>query len=173
MEVILLAAITVDGFIARSPDDRSFDWNSPEDKQFYVETIKSADAIVMSSKSFKIIQKFPRGLTFAVYTHTPKNFVNHRPDVITAFATNDSPRDLLLKLEKMNKQKIIIAGGSSIFSLFLKSGLVTKMYLTLEPILFGQGVKLCQEALDVKLKLNQVKQLSAQTLLLEYVLEKH
>lgn len=172
MEVILLAAITVDGFIARSPNDRSFDWNSPEDKQFYVETIKSADAIVMSSKSFKIIKKFPRGLTYAIYTKTPQIFVNHRPDVITAFPTKDSPRELLSKLEKMGKKKIIIAGGSSIFSLFLKSGLVTKMFLTVEPILFGQGVKLCQEVLDVKLKLNQVKQLSSQTLLLEYSLNK-
>jgi len=172
MEVILLAAITVDGFIARSPEDRSFDWNSTEDKQFYVQTIKSADAVVMSSKSFKIIKKFPRGLTYAVYTRSPKTFVNHRPDVISAFATNDSPDQLLAKLEQQGKKRIVIAGGSSIFSLFLKSGLVTQMFLTVEPILFGQGVKLCQEALDTKLKLEQLKQLSPQTLLLEYSLIK-
>lgn len=172
MEVILLAAITADGFIARSPDDRSFDWNSPEDKQFYVQTIRLADAVVMSSKSFKIIQKFPRGLTYAVYTRDLAAFTNHRPDVITAFPTNDSPADLLAKLKQQEKKRIVIAGGSSIYSLFLQSGLVTKMYLTVEPILFGQGVNLCREALDLKLKLDLVKSLSSQTLLLEYSLIK-
>ncbi|OIP04373.1 hypothetical protein AUK18_00190 [Candidatus Beckwithbacteria bacterium CG2_30_44_31] len=168
MEVIILAAITADGFIARSPDDRSFDWNSAEDKQFYVQTIKSADAVVMSSKSFRIIKKFPRGLTFAVYTRKPDDFKNHRPDVIKAFPTQDSPQQLIQKLQKSGFKKIVIAGGSSIFNLFLKAGVVNQLFLTVEPILFGQGVNLLNQLVNIKLKLVKCTHLSLRTILLEY-----
>jgi len=160
--------MTADGFIARSSQDRSFDWTSKEDKRFYIQTIRSADAIVISSQSFKIIKKFPKDLTFAVYTRSPETFINHRPDVITAFPTNDMPIKLIERLKKMGKEKIVIAGGSSIFTMFLKSGLVTKIYLTIEPIFFGQGVNLYNSVIDKKLNLVSIKQLSSQTLLLEY-----
>ena len=52
MEVFIIAAITADGFIARSENDRSFDWTSPEDKQFYLRQIKRADAIIMGSPTY-------------------------------------------------------------------------------------------------------------------------
>lgn len=168
MEVILLAAVSADGFIARSTNDRSFDWTSPEDKKFYVDTIKSADAVVISSRSFSVIKKFPRGLTFAVYTRKPDDFINHRPDVIKAFPTQDSPQQLIQKLQKSGFKKIVIAGGSSIFNLFLKAGVVNQLFLTVEPILFGQGVNLLNQLVNIKLKLVKSVHLSSQTILLEY-----
>lgn len=168
MEVILLAAISADGFIARSTNDRSFDWTSPEDKKFYVDTIKSADVVVISSRSFSVIKKFPRGLTFAVYTRKPDDFINHRPDVIKAFPTQDSPQQLIQKLQKSGFKKIVIAGGSSIFNLFLKAGVVNQLFLTVEPILFGQGVNLLNQLVNIKLKLVKSVHLSSQTILLEY-----
>lgn len=168
MEVILLAAISADGFIARSTNDRSFDWTSPEDKKFYVDTIKSADAVVISSRSFSVIKKFPRGLTFAVYTRKPNDFTNHRPDVIKAFPTQDSPQQLIQKLQKSGFKKIVIAGGSAIFNLFLKAGVVNQLFLTVEPILFGQGVNLLNQLVNIKLRLVKSTHLSSQTILLEY-----
>ena len=168
MHCFLIAAFTADGFIARDIDDRSFDWTSEEDKKFYVEKIKSADVIVMGSKTFQTFRKHPRDSRWEIYTRSPQEFVNHKPDIIRASGTDENPQELLDRLEKEGARNVVIAGGSSIYTMFMQAGVVDKLYLTVEPILFGDGVRLVNQDLDVKLKLESTKQLSKQTILLEY-----
>lgn len=171
MEVILLVAVSADGFIARSRNDRSFDWTCSEDKQLYVDTIKKAKAVVMSSKSFQVIKKFPRGLTYAIYTRNKNKFKNHRPDVIKAFPTKDSPKDLIKKLEKQDFNQAVIAGGSSIFTMFLQAKLVTKIIYTIEPILFGTGIPLLTKPQDYHLKLLKLSKLGHSSIKAEYLID--
>ena len=168
MNCFLIAALTADGFIGRNTDDRSFNWTSEEDKSFYVDLIKSADVIVMGSKTFQTFRKHPKGSRWEVYTRSPQKFVNKKPDIIQASGTNEKPKELIDRLEKEGVNTVVIAGGSSIYTMFMRAGVVDKLYLTVEPILFGDGVKLFNESLDINLKLESVKQLSSQTLLLEY-----
>ena len=168
MHVFLIAAVTADGFIARRADDRSFNWTSIEDKRFYVEKIKSVDAIIMGSKTFATFKKHPRNSRWEIYTRQPEKFVNHKPDVIQASGTNESPQQLIERLQAEGLKRVAIAGGASIYSMFLEAGVVDKLYLTVEATLFGQGITLFSQPLDVKLNLNQVMQLSAKTIVLEY-----
>lgn len=168
MQVFLIAAITIDGFIGRSDDDRSFNWTSAADKKFYVETIKSADAIVMGSKTFATFKRHPRNSRWEIYTRSPQDFINQKPDIIQAQGTSEKPQELLDRLEKEGVENVAIAGGASIYTMFMQAGVVDKLCLTMEPVLFGGGVKLFNKTLDKKLKLMAVKRLSEQTLLLEY-----
>ena len=66
-------------------------------------------------------------------------------------------------LRKVPPQLIVSARISA-----MQAGVVDKLYLTVEPVLFGEGIKLFNQSLDIKLKLESVKKLSPQTLLLEY-----
>ena len=168
MNCFLIVALTADGFIGRKSDDRSFNWTSKEDKVFYVDLIKSADVIVMGSKTFQTFKKHPKGSRWEVYTRSPQKFVNEKPKIIQASGTNEKPKELINRLEKEGVNNVVIAGGSSIYTMFMQAGVVDKLYLTVEPVLFGDGVKLFNESLDINLKLESVKQLSSQTLLLEY-----
>lgn len=172
MKCFLVAAMSADGFIARSANDRSFDWTSSEDKQFYVETIKRTRAVIMGATTFKTFTKYPRGLRYVVYSSTPESFINPKPDVIQATATNQAPAEVLTQLAAEGFTEVAICGGSSIYTLFLQAGLVDHLYLTVEPVLFGRGVPLLSQAQDLKLSLVQVKNLSDQTVLLEYQLSK-
>jgi dihydrofolate reductase len=169
MNCFLIAALTTDGFIGRKSDDRSFNWTSTADKEFYVDQIKSADVIVMGSKTFETFRKHPRDSRWEVYTKYPQKFVNKKPEIIQASGTDESPKELLDRLEKEGVNNVVIAGGSSIYTMFMQAGVVDKLYLTVEPILFGDGVKLFNQDLDIKLKLESTKQLSEQTILLEYL----
>lgn len=168
MTCFLLAAMSVDGYIARSPDDRSFDWTSLEDKQFYVESIKRARAVIMGAKTFQTFTRYPKGLRYIIYTSRPEEFVNPKPEVIQATATKDDPASVLKALEQEGYSEVAICGGSTIYSMFMKAGLVDTLYLTVEPVIFGQGVGLFTEDIGAKLQLKQVTNLSAQTLLLTY-----
>ncbi len=170
MNVSLIAALTTDGFIGRSDDDRSFDWTSEADKRFYVSKIKEADVIVMGMKSFKTFKKHPRGSRWELYTRSPQKFVNQKPDIIQATATDESPVELIARLEKEGLKNVVIAGGASIYTMFMQARLVNKLYLTVEPVLFGSGVRLFSNTLESKMKLEEVKKLSDETVLLEYSL---
>jgi dihydrofolate reductase len=172
MTVFLLAAITVDGFIGRNSSDRSFDWTSAEDKQFYIDSIKRARAVVMGRKSFETFTRYPKGLKYVLYTSHPETFVNPKPEVITAEATKDDPKMVLERLEAEGYSEVAICGGASIYTQFMKAGLIDKLYLTVEPVVFGQGVGLFSEAIEAKLRLVELKHLSDQTLLLEYDVER-
>jgi len=171
MQVFLIAAQTIDGFIGRAKNDRSFDWTSPEDKQFYVSKIKEADVIVMGRRTFESVQKFPRDSRWLIYTSNPSEFKNPKPEVIKAEGTNEDPNKLIDRLKKEGCQKIAICGGSSIYTIFIKAGLIDRLYLTIEPVVFGQGVSLFNDQLaDNKLKLVEVERLSDQTVMMEYEL---
>jgi dihydrofolate reductase len=172
MHCFLIAAMTADGYIGRSDTDRSFDWTSEADKKFYVEMIKRAGTVVMGSRTFGTFTRYPKGLHFVVYTSRPDEFVNPKPEVITTQATQLDPQALISQLAAEGREEVAICGGSSVYSMFLKSGVVDTLYLSVEPVLFGQGVPLLSEQLNIDLQLKESRRLSEETLLLEYRVRK-
>jgi dihydrofolate reductase len=89
-----------------------------------------------------------------------------------AETTQDNPRDLIKKLEERGFKEVAICGGSHIYSMFLKAGVVDTIYLTIEPIIFGKGISLFNEdtIYHLKLKNSQVSE-SGGSLLLEYAVD--
>jgi dihydrofolate reductase len=168
MHVFLIAAVTVDGHIGRSADDRSFDWTSPEDKQFYVEKIKQADVIVMGMRSFETFTRYPKNSRWMLYSREPNTFANPKPETIRAEATDEDPTELLKRLESEGVKTVAICGGASIYTLFMQAGLVNTLYLTVEPVIFGQGVKLFSGNVQAQLQLREIKKLSEETIVLDY-----
>jgi len=166
MKTYLLAAISADGFIARNAEEFSLDWTSQEDTKFFRSRTRGM-VVVMGATSYKILyQRMGRGMPNrlnVVYTKTPEEFEGH--DIMTA---EKEPADLLKELERQGHSEVAIIGGSTIYTLFLKAGVVDTLYLTVEPILFGKGVPLFNEPLDAKLQLKSTKQLNDNTILLEY-----
>ena len=85
-----------------------------------------------------------------------------------AEVTQKDPKDLLVDLEKRGYKELAICGGSTIYTMFMEQGLVDKLYLSIEPIMFGTGMSLFNKKLDRKLKLVSSQKLGEQTVLLEY-----
>ena len=52
--------------------------------------------------------------------------------------------------------------------MFMKAGVVNKIYLTVEPIIFGSGIRLFEEEMHYTLKLKSAGQADNGALLLEY-----
>jgi dihydrofolate reductase len=80
----------------------------------------------------------------------------------------EAPVDLIRRLESEGVTSVVIGGGSFVYSSFLREQLVTDVFLTIEPILFGEGISLAESFGDVKLKLVESKMLGEQTVLLHY-----
>jgi dihydrofolate reductase len=168
MEVILVAATTIDGYIARSQFERSFDWTSPEDKRFYIDTIKSSDAIIMGKTSFQTFTKHPKNTDWYIYTKNPEAFTNPNPSVITAQGTSLPPQELIQNLKTAGKKRVVVCGGSSIYTQCMQAQVITKLYLTIEPVIFGGGIKLFDKPFSKQLQLDSSIRLSEKTVVLEY-----
>jgi dihydrofolate reductase len=150
MTISLVAAITSDGFIGREINDRSFDWTSEEDSRFYVKSIREADAIIMGSQTFAGINLHPKNSHYVIYSRNPENFKNPRPKVITTEATKLAPKQLIEKLKKDGYENIVIAGGASIYKMFVEADVIDVLYLVKEPISFSNGILLFKDIIFEK-----------------------
>jgi dihydrofolate reductase len=159
MNVYLIAAVSADGYIARDPSQISTSWTSTEDKKFFSERTKQSGVVVMGKRTFETIGKALPGRRTIVYSETP----------ITGIETTTlPPRELVEKLESESVRELAVCGGASVYTMFAEAGLLDTIYLTIEPILFGSGICLFTKPLDLSLELVSVKNLSPQTLFLEY-----
>lgn len=165
MKVSLVAAITVDGFIGKNSLHLSTKWTSQEDGKYFAEFSKRVGHLVVGSATFKTFNRKLGDRKFYVYSRSSEleNPLDNDAELVS-----ESPTELVSRLDEAGIEELMIAGGASIYTQFVNAGVVTDLYLTLEPIVFGSGVKLFSDEVAVQLELNEVRDLSDQTKVLHY-----
>jgi len=161
MKTFLIAAITADGFIARNPQHTPLEWTSKEDKQFFTKMTKQAGVVVMGLNTYKTIGKPLANRHNIIYA--PSGTILEGVEI-----TQDDPKTLLSKLEQKGFGEVAICGGATIYTMFMAAGVIDTLYLTVEPMIFGNGIHLFNKELDKKLELRSMQKLNEQTMLLEY-----
>ncbi len=156
----IIAAVSADGFIAKDENHPAY-WTSKEDKKRFVELTKRAGTVIMGSTTYATLHRPLSDRTMIVYSRTNKNFPG-------ATCTNDHPEDLMDKLEDKGVSEVAICGGSHIYTMFLKAQVVQKIYLTVEPIIFGKGISLFKEVFNIRLDLVSAEKAESGSILLEY-----
>lgn len=166
-EVAIIAAVTADGFIARKNDEISTSWTSKEDTKFFVQKTKELGVMIMGNTTFQTIGKALPGRRTIVMTRNPD-----KHDVEGVEFTANSPSRLLEVLSKEGHETVAICGGSTVYAAFLEQDLVTDIYLTVEPIVFGDGIKFANSYMEKNLQLIDCNKLSDQVILLHYKVRK-
>lgn len=181
MHVFLIVAVSIDGFIDRGSHQSSTEWTSAEDKKFFRDRTKEAGVMIVGRTTFETIGRaLPGRKIFVVSSQSKPEKYAAIPDGEVEY-TSLQPAELLAELETtelLNEDgttkkitEVAICGGASIYAQFMQTGLIQTLYLTMEPVVFGEGIKLFSGSLQNKLSLKSVKNLSEQTLLLEYSVE--
>ena len=158
MKTFLIAAITADGFIGKDSAHLA-DWTSKEDKQFFVKKTKEAGVVIMGRNTYNTI-----GRPLA----DRHNIIYSEEDIVGVETTRKIPQELLQDLKSRGYKEVAICGGAQIYTMFMEAKLVDTLYLTVEPILFGSGIKLFNKELDVKLQLKSMEKLNNIAVLLKY-----
>ena len=165
MNVFLIAATSMDGLIGRGSGHFP-DWTSAEDTEFFVRKTKAAGVLVMGAKTYQTLLDKGRtlpGRRIIVYTNNPSKFA---PNVET---TSKTPEALCQQLEAEGVMDLAVCGGSTIYGLFVASGVVNELYITVEPLVFGSGLPLFDRELDARYDLQEITQLNQHTRLMHYV----
>lgn len=168
MNVILIAALSVDGKIAERERQISLDWTSKEDTQFFVSKTKEAGTVIMGHRTFETIGKPLKGRRLLVMTSKARPPIGTTQEEGIVEFTNESPKKLLARLSQEGCSAVIVAGGASVYSAFLREGLVQELFLTIEPVLFGNGIPLMRDVDRINLKLIDYQCLNGQSVLLHY-----
>lgn len=160
IKAFIIVAQTLDGFIARDKNQLSMDWNSLEDKKRFVALTKRAGVVVMGSTTYETFNKPLKDRLNIIYSRS-KTFEGTE-------TTTDDPITLLKNLEERGYTEIAICGGSEIYTMFMDAGVIDTLYLTVEPIYFGEGIKLFNKSINKRLTLVNLEKLESGTLFLEY-----
>ncbi len=161
MTLIMYAAVSIDGIAALDSKTGIERYGSPEDREFFLAGAKSCQAVIMGKNtgSFRVF-----GVPNFVLTHDPDLLQAHDPagaeasQVQDACGTNErgfervylcgQPQEICAKLEARGIQKAALLGGPSTNLQFLRAGLVDEIYLTVEPVTIGRGIRFLNEPLE-------------------------
>jgi dihydrofolate reductase len=163
IKTILLMAQTLDGKIAKH-DDHFPDWTGRADKQLFVRETRRAGAVIMGSKTFDTIGKPLPGRRNIVMTRNPER-VSHWENLVY---TSRTPQAILEGLEKEGFERVVLAGGARINTLFAQGGLIDEILVTVTPLVFGRGIAIFEEGIVADLSLLRVVQLDPERVCLHY-----
>ncbi|MAF14187.1 MAG: hypothetical protein CMI53_04850 [Parcubacteria group bacterium] len=162
---------TIDGKIAKN-SKHNVNWSSTEDKVFLRQKIAEHDVVVVGRTTFKVARKALTKKKFSsrnyiVLTRSVKTFKKDSPQITYL---NPSKVNLKKFVGDLGYKKICVLGGTQIYSLLLKKGLIDEIYLTIEPLVFGSGLNFLDGQLPTTIfKLIAVKKLNKSgTILLHY-----
>lgn len=163
MKLTLLMAMTADGKIARDKDHFP-NWTGKADKRMFKKITTEAGVVIMGSRTFRTIGKPLPGRLNVVMTRHPERF---DPSENVVFST-DPPEILMKKLAAQGYKSAVLAGGATINTLFVRARLINEMVVTVIPKMFGQGISMFCETMDLSLELIERREIEPGVLVLHY-----
>ena len=118
----------------------------------------------MGSKTYDVIGKPLPGRRNIVLTRNKQRH-SSQPDLIY---TDREPADLLAGLEAEGRREVILAGGSTINTLFARQGLIDEIHVTYAPKVFGVGLTLFSGEMSMDLQLLGFQQLGSDEIQVRY-----
>ncbi len=161
-----IVAVTIDGKIARHSGHFT-DWTSPEDKTFLRSLLDKSDAVVIGNNTYKTAAGPLSKRNCIVFTRTVHDTERRGSNLL--YYNADGPSSIGVILESY--RAIALLGGTQVYSYFLEHDLIDDLYLTIEPVVFGEGLDIfkCKNEATVNFHLTAVKKLNDKgTVLLHY-----
>ncbi|MBI2017812.1 dihydrofolate reductase [Candidatus Daviesbacteria bacterium] len=170
MKVILYMAITVNGLIAKEDDDTS--WVTETEWKSFKGIIKKHGNMIIGRRTYEVMLKNDEfnisslnTIRTIVLTSDETIRIHNRESVSIA----KSPQEALHVLSNASFETIMVCGGGGLNSSFMKENLVDEIYIDIEPMIFGQGIKLFADAnFEKGLELVGTKKLSPNEIQLCY-----
>lgn len=163
MKVLLYMAVSIDGIAALDSKTGIERYGSEEDKKFFIKASKKCDAVIMGKNTafYKI-----KGVPNIILTHSaPASGLAGDGRVCLC----GSAQEVYEKAQGMGFKKVALLGGPATNINFLRAGLVDEIFLTVEPVTIGHGIRFLGEPLESRWILAGTKRLNkGGTIVLHY-----
>lgn len=182
--------MTADGKIAKNSDHFP-DWTSREDKKMFMKVTKEHRVVIMGEKTFFTLSPKPKNNASDTVNKKGNNsggfgegqtFPKPLPDRLNVvFTLEKNPPKIenvkwasgdlgkvLEELKASGHKSAILGGGTNLNTQFLKKGLISEIYLTIEPKIFGDGLGVFGGDFNADLKLISMEAINESAILLKY-----
>lgn len=139
MNVVLVVARSLDGYINHLGQRHASDWTSSEDKQVFVNLLKQCKLRIMGYNTYTDNadnMNFDRGIMRIVFSRK-KPYSNKAKSLLF---TDRSIPEVVGELGAAGHEQALLLGGGQMYQQFLELGLVGEVFETVEPLKFGDGI---------------------------------
>lgn len=142
MKVILYIATSINGYITYGLENS--DWVSKVDWQEFDALKNRCKVLVMGRKTFyQVGSDFPyQGALNIVMTHNQELLRN---EVSGALFTDKTPKEVVKMCEEKGFKELMLIGGMELNTSFLKDNLINEVWLSVHPLLIGDGLSVVQK----------------------------
>ena len=160
MKVTCLMAQTLDGKIGK--DSNHFpDWTEKADKKLFVQETKKSGVMIFGRTTFETLPGVLPGRLHVIMTRKAGEWDEKEQNLVY---TSKKPVEILEKLNELGFENPIVAGGAIINSLFAKEKLIDEIILTISPKIFGSGLGIFKDEIEMELELLEVEKIGENTI---------
>ncbi len=141
-----LLAITLDGFIARYSGQMS-DWTSKEDREHLTEMENKADVLLMSRISYEVAKNYLTKRKCLILTRSVDSVKEVSANEVYI---NPEKTDLQKYIQKNDYNEVCVLGGRGAYNYCLENNMIGDLYITIEPLLFGEGITAFNKKIKTK-----------------------
>lgn len=164
MKIILIAAVSINGIIA-STKDELVTWMSREDKLNFKTLTTKSSVVVMGMNTFK---SFPSPLKDRLNIVLTKG-QKQKDSLSNVMYFDPDLSDLVKFLKEKNYEEVYVIGGAITFTSFLNHRLIDYINITIEPIIFSNGINLFSSLTNnINLVIKEFKTLNENTINIIY-----
>jgi dihydrofolate reductase len=163
--VVAIAVMTIDGKIARHSSQFT-DWTSPEDKDILHRHLDESDVIVVGHNTFTTAET-PLSKRNCIVMTRSVSTMDRRCENLLFW----NPENVLASTVLDGYRNVALLGGTQAYTYFLEQDLIDEIALTIEPLIFGNGLSLFERSGDITatFKMVSVKRLNERgSLVLHY-----
>ncbi len=145
MKVVLYMAMSVNVYIARENGDEDF--LSHQNWETFCNIAKKCGCFVIGRKTYEAVQKWDEEYNFDTIKDVDKVIITRNKNfkASESYMIASSPIDAINKLKAKDFNKILVTGGATINSAFMKEKLIDEIILNVEPFVLGKGILLFSE----------------------------
>lgn len=174
MKVVLAMSTSLNALVARENGEE--DWLPSEGWDEFLVEAKKFDNFIMGRETYELVTKLYPNYNFDNVTASKKIVVTTNKDFKTqsnGYEIVHSPEEALALLENAGVGTALLIGGGKLNTEFLTRNLVDEIWLTINPIILGQGRPfISTKDFEKTLKLENVEQIVKDRVLLKYSVTK-
>ena len=169
MKTRIIMVMSLDGVIAKNSNHNPVEWTSKEDQALYKKITTEAGVMIFGQSTYEAIGRQLPGRLNIVLTRDETH--QDQPGILE-YKRGDL-KTILQDLEHRGFEFVIIGGGTFVNSKFLEAGLVDEIQITIEPKIFGSGLRFVDQLnLDLALELISCEKLNDHTINVLYRIKK-
>lgn len=157
MPVTLFMVQSLNGIVAT--EKYSEDFLSEKNWGIFKKIVKQFGNVVIGAKTYDVVKQWGSKYDFDNFKEAVV-VISRTREAGEKHSVASTPEEAVRGLQALGHKRVLVAGGSTVNSLFMESGLVGEIIFNIDPVVVGQGIPVfASSTFEKHLQLKAIKRL--------------